>query len=148
MDDKTYNTWDVVVKIFGFLATAASIYIGITQFNNQQKAASDLELNKNFWNTQNQVYTEVCKNVGSMAANVNSPKTFEQEKIKFLSNYYGQMVLVEDPKVDSNMREIKSFIEVFVPSDPNMVLSFKRKVLHLSDACKNSSLTFKRANLK
>ena len=148
MDDKTYNTWDVIVKIAGFLATAASIYIGISQFSDAQKAASDLELNKNFWNSQNTVYTELCKNAGALAANLDSPKVFEAEKKKFLTHYYGEMVLVEDNHVSNSMIAVKSYLDVFRISDPDMCNILKRKILDLSDACRNSSITFKRANLK
>src|SRR5579862_5956612 len=109
MDQKTYNYFDILVKILGFLATAASIFIGITQFNKQQKSAIDLELRKNFWESQNRVYIEICNNAGAMAANAGNKKKFDKEKIKFLTNYYGQMVLVEDPKVDSTIVELRSY---------------------------------------
>jgi hypothetical protein len=148
MDDKTYNTWDVIVKILGFLATALSIYIGISQFSNQQKAASDLELNKNFWTMQNTLYTEICKNAGALAANLNDPKTFEAEKTKFLTHYYGEMVLVEDDNVSKQMIALKAYLDVFRIKDPDMGVILTRKILELSNACRNSSITFKRANLK
>jgi hypothetical protein len=148
MDDKTYNRWDVIVKILGFLATAASVYIGISQFSGQQRAAADLEMNKNFWTAQNQVYTDICNNAGALAANLSDTKAFETEKVKFLTHYYGQMVLVEDDQVSLSMVAIKNYLDVFDPKDPNMCNILKTKILNLADACRNSSITFKRANLK
>ncbi len=62
MDDKTHNTWDVIVSIAGFLATAISIYVGISQFSDMQKETAEMELKKTFWTTQNTVYIELCKN--------------------------------------------------------------------------------------
>jgi len=148
MDDKTYNTWDVIVKILGFLATALSIYIGITQFSNQQKATAELEMNKNFWTAQNTVYTEICKNAGALAASLDDPKTFAAEKTKFLTYYYGEMVLVEDDSVKQHMIALKAYLDVFRIKDPDMGVILTRKIIELSDACRNSSITFKRANLK
>ena len=148
MEDKTYNTWDVIVKVLGFLATAVSIYLGIYQFGKQEKDAANLELKKNFWTSQNQVYSDICKNAGAMVANLGDTKAFSTEKVKFLSAYYGQMVLVEDPKVDSNMRELQSYLQIFNPLDSNKVFTFKKKVLHLSEACRKSSATYKQEYLE
>ena len=148
MEERRYKLWDILIKALGFIATCITIYVSIDHFNKEQRAAADLEFNRSFWQKQNDVYSEVCRSAGAMAANLGDPKIFPAEKQKFLSMYYGVLVLVEDPTVDSMMRELKSYVEVVVPQDPNMANIFKRKVLELSNACKNSSVIFKRANLQ
>ncbi len=148
MEEKTYKLWDIIIKALGFFATALSIYFGLSNFDKQQRATAELEFNRAFWQKQNDVYADVCKNAGTLAANASDPKTFEKEKANFLGLYYGQMVLVEDPKVDSAMRELKSYVEIVDPKDPEMINKLKYKVIQLSEACKNSSVIFKRSNLK
>jgi hypothetical protein len=148
MDATKLQMWDTIIKGLGLGATAVSIYIGIVHFNQGQKQAADLEFNRNFWQKQNEVFSEVCKKAGAMAANIDNEAEFEKEKKEFSSMYYGEMVLVEDATVDSMMRELKSYIEILEPKDPNMAIVFKRKVLELANACKNSSQTFKRRNLQ
>jgi hypothetical protein len=148
MEESTYRSWDVTTKALGFIATAAAICVGIWQFNRQQEATMELEFKRNFWQKQNQVYAEVCRNAGAMAASINDQKAFDKDKQTFLSLYYGDLVLVEDQRVDSMMREIKSYVDILEPKDPNMVNVFKRKVLGLAEACKASSATFKQANLQ
>jgi hypothetical protein len=148
MTESKYRVWDVLVKVAGFLATALSIWIGIHQFADAQRAASELELNKNFWNSQNTVYTELCKNAGAMAASIDDQKVFAAQKTNFLTHYYGEMVLVEDQQVTRSMISVKAYLDVFVWTDPDMRNILKRKILELSEACRNSSLTFKRSNLK
>jgi hypothetical protein len=148
MDDKRHKLWDIIIKALGFIATSATIYIGVTQFNNQQESAAEMEFNRNFWQKQNEVYVEVCRSAGTMAANIGDTALFNKEKKHFLSLYYGDLILVEDKNVEGAMRELKSYVDILEPADPGMVNIFKRKVLTLSEACKNSSATFKRANLQ
>lgn len=146
MDDKVHNLWDTIIKILGFLATAASILIGLSQFSKEQASAAELEFKRNFWQKQNELYAEVCKNAGTMAAAIGDSTTFKKERQRFLSLYYGQLVLVEDELVETAMRELKSYVEILNLRDPNMINIFKRKVIRLAEACKRSSETFKRFN--
>jgi hypothetical protein len=148
MREERYRAWDVVTKMIGFAVTAIIFHCGIKQFNAQQKIISDNELQKNFWTSQNQVYTEICNNAGAMAANVSNPEEFTKKKIEFLTHYYGEIVLVEDPRVDSCMKSIHSYLNIIDLNDANMVIVFKERVLELSYACKNTSSTFKPTNLK
>ena len=148
MEESAYRIWDVIIKALGFIATAATIYVGITQFYKQQEATVELEFKRNFWLKQNQVYSDVCRNAGAMVASIADPKSFEKDKQTFLSLYYGDLVLVEDHGVDSAMRELKSYVDILEPKDPNMVNVLKRKVINLAEACKSSSVTFKQANLQ
>jgi hypothetical protein len=149
MDERQSNLWDIIIKSLGFLATSASILIGLSQFNKQQSEASELEFNRNFWQTQNRIYGEVCRNAGVMAASVDDSDLFEKDKRNFLSLYYGEIVLVEDSKVDSAMRELKSYIDIFDPKgDNDSKNKLKSKVLDLTDACKASSTAFKKRHLE
>ncbi|HJP64202.1 MAG TPA: hypothetical protein VJ844_12220 [Mucilaginibacter sp.] len=142
MKEETYKKWDLFIKIFGFLATALSISIGVIQFNRQQRAAIELELNKNFWQAQNQVYTSICNNAGNMIADIDDSLSFAKDKKDFISAYYGQMILVEDNTVDSLMRNIKPLAEHLNRQDIQMVSVFRHKIALLAEACKNSSETF------
>lgn len=148
MDESKHRLWDTFIKALGFIATAASIFIGLSQFSSQQASAADLEFKRNFWQKQTELYAEVCRNAGMMAATINDPKVFARQKENFLSLYYGELVLVEDGTVEKAMRELRSYLEIVDPADPNMVNTFKRKVIELSEACKKSSGTFKRFNLQ
>lgn len=145
MQEQQYKLFDIIIKGLGFFATALSIYFGLSNFNKQQAAASELEFNRNFWRKQTEVYSSVCKNAGTLVANIGNPHLFEQQKKEFLGLYYGEMVLVEDPQVDSVMRELRSYVDIVEPEDPNMVNTLKRKVIALSEACKRSAATYKRA---
>ncbi|MCW3108957.1 MAG: hypothetical protein JWQ09_3463 [Segetibacter sp.] len=145
MEERQYKLIDIIIKGLGFVATALSIYFGLSNFNKQQAAASELEFNRNFWKKQTEVYSSVCKNAGTLVANVGNPATFEKQKSEFLGLYYGEMVLVEDPQVDSAMRELRSYVDIVEPKDPNMVNTLKSKVIALSEACKRSAAIYKRA---
>lgn len=145
MEESRYKLYDIIIKGLGFLATALSIYFGLSNFNKQQAAAAELEFNRNFWKKQTEVYSEVCRNAGTLVANIGDTQTFGVHKKAFIGMYYGEMVLVEDPKVDSAMRELKSYVEIVEPGDPNMVNTLKKKVLGLSEACKVSAAIYKKA---
>jgi|GEM_PF-4785440 len=145
MEDKRYRFWDIIIKGIGIVATAATIYFGLVNFNRQRVDAAELEFNRNFLKMQTEVYGEVCKNAGAIASNIEDPKAFEVEKNHFLGLYYGEMVLVEDPSVDSAMRELKSYVEIVEPRDAHMVIILKRKVIELSEACKASLANYKSA---
>jgi hypothetical protein len=147
MEEKSYKFWDFIIKSLGFIATSASILIGLSQFSAKEKAAAELEFNRNFWQKQNELYANVCRSAGTMAAAIDDSVAFKKEKLNFLSLYYGEMILVEDSTVEKAMRELKSYTDVLVTADPYMVNTFTRKVLELSEACKKSSATFKRSNL-
>jgi len=147
MEEKTYKFWDMIIKALGFTATIASILIGLFHYSSEQTRATDLEFRRNFWQKQNELYAEVCRNAGTMAA-ASDQKEFEKQKEKFLSLYYGELVLVEDSLVENAMREVKSYVEILDTKDENMKNIFKRKVLELSEACKRSSDVFKHYNLK
>jgi hypothetical protein len=147
MEDKTYNGWDVAIKLLGFVATAASILIGLSQFSEEKKSAAELEFKRAFWQKQNELYVSVCGSAGHMAATLNEPDAFKKEEQNFLTLYYGGLVLVEDSTVEKAMVEIKSSLETLELKDPDMVNIFKSKVLALSYACKTSSAVFKKANL-
>ncbi len=151
MDEKAFRTLDIVIKGLGFLATAVSIFVGVSKFNRAQQDAAELEFNRSFWQNQNAVYAEVCRTAGSMAANFDDPVTFEQERKKFVSLYYGAVVLVEDSTVDSSMRELRSFlgvIDLLNAKDEETANRFNQKVLDLANACKRSSEEFKKRNLE
>lgn len=150
MEDQKYNLLTTTISILGPIFTAISILIGVQQFNAQLKENKEMELNKNFWEIQNKLYTDICDNAGALIAAMDNLSKFKVEKERFLTRYYGQMVLVEDKNVEKCMIEIKYFLDTFDPKDkdPNMEIIFKRKILQLSEACRNSSLTFKRVNLE
>jgi hypothetical protein len=143
MDDNKHNAWDIIIKAAGFLATAASIYLGISQFSSQQTNAREAEISRNFWLYQNQVYSEVCKSAGRMAANLDNDTVFTKAKASFMEIYYGEMIRVENSKVDSLMRELRYYTDILDPKDPDMQNVFKRKVIELAEACKTSSQQLK-----
>ena len=147
MEEKNYKFGDIIIKCLGFIVTSASILIGLSQFSAKERAAAELEFNRAFWQKQNELYANVCRYAGTMAAAVNDSVAFKKEKQNFLSLYYGEMVLVEDSTVGKAMRELKSYTDILETRDPDMVNTFKRKVLELSNACKNSSAIYKRAHL-
>ena len=147
MKEGTHRFWDILTKIIGFSITAMVLYSGIDQFNDQQKILSKNELKKYFWTSQNQLYIEICNNAGAMAANVTNPEEFQKKKIEFLTHYYGEIVLVENATVDSCMKSIHSYLNIFDPNDANMVAVFKQRIFELSNACKKTSSTFKPTNL-
>ncbi|SEW47106.1 hypothetical protein SAMN05428988_6604 [Chitinophaga sp. YR573] len=148
MQNNNFELLDIRIKFFGFLATAVSICLGAWQFSSQQNATSELEVRKNFWQMQNQLYAEICNNAGAMAANLAEQVVFEQEKKKFLAHYYGELALVEDSLVERSLVELVSYLDVYKPNlGVEMDLKFKEKVLALSIACKKSSVTFKQDNL-
>lgn len=138
MDENRHRIWDIIIKLSGIFITAMSIYLGLTNFNKQQNASAELEFKRNFWRKQIDVYSELCKNAGSLIASIDNDEKFAVEKDKFISLYYGEIILVEDQKVDSAIRELKSYLEIVQPKDPNMVNTLKLKVIELSEACKAS----------
>jgi hypothetical protein len=145
MEETKYRLWDTIIKALGFVATALSIYFGLINFNRQQAATADLEFRRNFWVKQTEVYSEVCKNAGTLIASINDRQAFNAEKEKFLGAYYGQMILVEDESVDSAMRELKSYVEIVDIKDEGMVNILKRKTVRLAEACKQSAMFFKKS---
>jgi hypothetical protein len=150
MDENKHNLWNHIVSLLGSLFTGISILIGVYQFNSQQRQNEEMELNKNFWSIQNQLYTEICDNAGVMATSTSNPLDFEMSKQKFLVKYYGQMILIEDNKVEESMIDLKYFLDDFDLKKPDdyAIITLKSKILNLSKACKNSSLTFKRKKLE
>ena len=147
MQEHTYKTIDITIKGLGFVLTALSIYFGLSNFNRQQAAAAELEFNRNFWKKQTEVYAEVCRNAGTLAVVIDNDSLFEEKKRQFLTLYYGEMVMVEDPVVDSAMRELKSYVEIVNLKDQHMVNTLRRKVNDIAKACKSSSETYRELTL-
>src|SRR5205809_3006547 len=112
MEEKNYKSWDMIIKALGFAATVTSILIGLFHYSGEQARAADLEFKRNFWQKQNELYAEVCRNAGTMAAAVDDLEVFKKQKENFLSLYYGELVLVEDSTVEKAMRELKSYVEI------------------------------------
>lgn len=143
MKQEAYNFGDTIIKAIGIFVTAATILIGISQVNGQQRESLELEIKRAFIQKQNDIYTNLSSNAGAMAASTDDEIAFKASKQRFLSIYYGELMLVEDTTVERFGRELTDFLYTFNRSNNNMVNTLKTKVMNLGAACKQSSATYK-----
>lgn len=143
MTEETHRILDTWAK---FLAVCA-LLIGLHQFNKQQRATVELEYRQNVFQREADIYAEVCRNAGAMAASLGDPVSFAKDKQLFLQQYYGAIVLVDDSAVAAAMCELRAYLEDFEPKDENMGNILKIKIVLSPVVYRQPKNSFRRQRL-
>ena len=121
MKEEVYRKWDITVKIVAPILTIIGILVGISQFTQEQEnirkrelellAANDaIEFKRRVWERQLSAYMDTARVVGEIAVVAERPAPLTAAVDKFYTLYWGNMILLEDPKVREQM--IRFHLEV------------------------------------
>jgi hypothetical protein len=149
MDDATYKTWDLRLKIIAPILTIAGLLIGVWQFTKGQSAQLErqyqlsaesdrMEFKRRVWEKQQEAYMKISSVVGRIASGNQSKEELMKDIIAFDSLYWGEMIYVEDKTVEQAMIdfhvEIQDFLNNIGTKD-----RLKLRAEALIQACRNSS---------
>lgn len=124
MNDEKKNLWDVRIGVFAPILTAISIVVGVITFSVAERNRVELEqslilcrseiaFRRELWLHRVTTYTSLAEAVGAIAASEDAGKIDTEAVKSFLRQYWGVMILAEDPKVEMHMRMLKTEVEHF-----------------------------------
>jgi hypothetical protein len=140
--------WEVNFGFANILLAIAGLLIGIWQFNageidktkQEYKSLRDkdrIEFRRKLWLERLEAYRTTADSVGRISAHPSRDQKFDNELQSFEAAYWGRMILVEDPKVESAMRDFRDAARDFRDSYRNAD-QLKRAADQLGVALKSS----------
>jgi hypothetical protein len=113
MDESTKRSWDVWLGIVAPILTVAGILIGVWQFNVGEARKAEYEHASKLWLQRVDTYTSVAKLAGKIAS-APDEASFKHAVDDFMSNYWGDMILVEDPPVEKAMVDFRIEVQDYL----------------------------------
>ena len=149
MDDATYKTWDLRLKIIAPILTIAGLLIGVWQFTKGQAAQLErqyqlsaendrMEFKRRVWEKQQEAYMKISSVVGRIASGNQRKEELIKDITAFDSLYWGEMIYVEDKAVEQAMIDFHVEIQDFL-NDIGTKERLKQRAEALIQACRNSS---------
>jgi len=142
MKDEKKNTWEVIISIIGLVLTLLSIFIGIKQFNRQQRQNSKIEFEREMWKKQFDTYGKLCEIAGVLASKYTTDSLFKISQIQFEQLYWGTVNFTPDSFVTVPLMEFRETLNHYHPNDPNDSYTIQMNVAILTDSC-NKALSRK-----
>jgi hypothetical protein len=116
MDENKKRTWDVWLGTVGPVLTAATILIGVWQFNvgqrerqKEQARQEMIDFQRKAWLERMNAYRSVAELAGKVIAHIDDDKGKDAIR-DFEAAYWGTMILVEDKPVEKSM--VDFFVEI------------------------------------
>ena len=149
MDDATYKTWDLRLKLIAPILTIAGLLVGVWQFTEGQSAqlerqyqlAADndrMEFKRRVWEKQQEAYMKISSVVGKIASGNQSKEELMKDITLFDSLYWGEMIYVEDEAVEKAMMDFHLGIRDYL-NEIGTEERLKVRADALIKACRNSS---------
>lgn len=149
MNEERHRKWDITIKAVAPIVTVLGLFVGIWQFTRSQSAQLEreyallgekdrLEYKRRTWEKQAEVYTKVSNVVGRIASQDLTETELNKLLTEFYSLYWGDMIYVEDKKVEDAMKDFHLEIQDYLKhiSDRDRV---KIRAKMLVDAFRESS---------
>lgn len=93
------------LTIAGPVLTLVGIVVGIWQFNVGEQNRQTLEFRRNIWLQKAQSCQDIARVVGDTVAHYDASRKNDEDLYrKFMSAYWGTMILVEDDRVEAAMK--------------------------------------------
>jgi hypothetical protein len=117
MKEDTHRTWDIVLKFVVAIVTVIGLMIGAWQFKKQQadlldrqyKLSADnerAEFKRRMWEKQLDVYTQMNRLVGRIAAGEQTQAEVMKDIVAFEALYWGENIYVQDSVVEEEMHNM------------------------------------------
>lgn len=110
MDETAKRRWDVWLGIVGPIITVAGVLVGVWQYIDGEERKAAYEHASRLWTKRLETYSEVAKQAGRIAA-PSSPESAKAAFDEFMSLYWGEMILIEDPEVEGAMKDFRAEVE-------------------------------------
>lgn len=114
MDEGSKRSWDVWLGIVAPVLTIVGILVGVWQFSRGEENRTNLEyqllarkdkieFQRKLWLERLSAYKSIAEQAGKIATTDKKDKSFRQLVHDFDAEYWGTMILVEDPEVEKAM---------------------------------------------
>jgi hypothetical protein len=124
MEQEIHNKWDIRAKFITLVLTIVTVFVGICQFNREQRnivilqykllAANDsIKAVNRLWEQKIQVYSDIGTSVGSILSCRQQDTVLDNQIQKFEILYYGEALIVEDSSVNKMMSKFKQDIDAY-----------------------------------
>ena len=106
MAEETHTRrWANLPALVGPVLTVAGILVGIWQFNAGETNRNSAEFRRTFWLQKVEAYQSIARVTGDVVAAYETESDDREEVFRrFLSAYWGAMILVEDAEVEAAMK--------------------------------------------
>ncbi len=131
--------YELLLSFINALVPIAVLVIGVCQFQKQQHFNKTIDFKRDLWNKKLESYTEIGELVGKIVSE-KEIKQFHALKKEFEAQYWGKMILFEDPQVESSMKSFKKEVEDKYNNivDESNPFRLEQSAQNLIDSCKKS----------
>lgn len=147
--EKRERRLDVTIKLSGIILPVSALLIGIWQYQQTahfdaqraieaRAAEAKLQLSSAYWAKRLDIYGRISQASGALAVDCGKSPEFEKAKSALLNLYWGEAVLTEDPALEAALVELREYLDIFEPTDPNSVSTLTRHCLLVSKACRQA----------
>lgn len=131
MDEATYRSRDLVLKVVAGLLAAIGAGFGLYEYVDGVQRESK----RPYWERQVALYFDATSAAATLATSRDEPER-KKAAAEFWRLYWGPLAVVEDPQVEAAMVEFAKCIDKQCPQD-----QLQRLSLALAHTCRNSLRT-------
>jgi hypothetical protein len=106
-DGDNSKTLDTIVKVVGLIISVATVFIGIWEFNRQERTTNTIEFKRKIWEKKLDAYMQL-DSLTSLIANETVDTLLNREIRQLDLLYWGKLPLFDDPTVEEAVKDFRN----------------------------------------